>query len=87
MELVWVGWFVFGLIVGVCIGLAERKSDTDNNRHISDPGVDREYSSMDRPSTGEMLNVLYGLKLGACKYEREVMDYIAEELKKGACNE
>lgn len=46
MELIWVGWFVFGLILGVMIGvLAERKSDDGNSNDGNASVRNRDRSS------------------------------------------
>lgn len=52
MELLWVGWFVFGLIVGVMIGV-KGKSDLDSDIRIYHPSRNREHRSMDRVKEGD----------------------------------
>ena len=79
MELIWVLWAVFGLIVGVLIGgLAERKSNGNGDSGSDPDGNAGKPDGMDRPdpTPEEISTVLYLLRLGASCREKKVIDYL-----------
>lgn len=79
MELIWVLWAVFGLIVGVLIGgLAERKSDIDNDIRVYVPSWSRNGRGNNRCTEpmeiDDITNVLQNIALSCTGYERRCVD-------------
>lgn len=82
MELIWVAWAVFGLIMGVLISvLVEREHDKSDNP-VPDPADNgRKHNGMDRhiPTPEEITMILTYFKVGASHRETEVLDYLIDK--------
>ena len=82
MELIWVAWAVFGLIVGVLISvLVEREHDKSDNPVPDSDNNGRKYNGMDRhnPTPEEITMILTYFKVGASCRETEVLDYLIDK--------
>lgn len=82
MELIWVGWCLLGMIMGVFIGaVLETEHDGHNDNHDHSDSDDRKRDGMDRhiPTPEEISTVLYLLRIGASQREKEVIDYLIEK--------
>lgn len=82
MELIWVAWAVFGLIMGMLISvLIEREHDKSDNP-VPDPDDNgRKHNGMDRriPTPEEITMILTYFKVGASCRETEVLDYLIDK--------
>lgn len=82
MELIWVVWFIFGMIMGALVGLlVETKSDGHNDNSSDPVDVVWECNGMDRPdpTPEEISNVLYLFRIGASNREKRVLDYLIDK--------
>lgn len=82
MELIWVAWAVFGLIMGVILGVLVERERNEYNDSISDnPDPDRKCDGMDRriPTPEEITMILTYFKVGASCRETEVLDYLIDK--------
>ena len=82
MELIWVAWAVFGLIVGVILGvLVEREHDKSDNPAPDPTDNGRKHNGMDRriPTPEEITMILTYFKVGASCRETEVLDYLIDK--------
>ena len=84
MELIWVCWFILGLVSGVIVsvfsvckgehdGHCNSVPDSDNNGRERD-GVDRRI-----PTPEEITMILTYFKVGASHRETEVLDYLIDK--------
>lgn len=83
MELIWVAWAVFGLIVGVMIGgMVKREHDNDSDTRIYTPSRNRNRSGDnrrdERMDAEEVINGLQTIRMALSKNEREYLDYACE---------
>ena len=82
MELIWVFWFILGIIAGTVANvLAERESDKHRNSDIDASVTPGERDGMDKPipSPAEIEAVLYILRIGASRREKDVIDYLIDK--------
>ena len=82
MELIWVLWFIFGMIMGASVGLlVERKSDGCSDSSSDSVDTARQSDGMDRPdpTPEEISNVLYLFRIGASNREKRVLDYLLDK--------
>ena len=81
MEMIILSFFIgvvvtiIPTILGVWYG-----SSNDRSSDSSDPVPDRKHRSMVRHTPEEMIDVLQVLRLGTCRYEREVVNDIIDLL-------
>lgn len=88
MEMGCIGFLLGALVaivfvgIGVCFGRLDKgKLSGDSNSDVHNPSDDREYRSVDRHTTEEMIQVLEVLRLGACRHERQILNEIIEMLE------
>lgn len=84
MELIWVLWFIFGLVSGVIVSVFSVCKGTHDGHCDSVPDSDsnsRECDGMDRPdpTPEEISNVLYLFRIGASNREKRVLDYLIDK--------
>ncbi len=84
MELIWVCWFIFGLVSGVIVSVScmvKGTHDRCDNSVPDSPDNGRECNGMDRriPSPEEISNVLYLFRIGASNREKRVLDYLIDK--------
>lgn len=84
MELMWVMWFIFGLVSGVIVSVFSVVKDKHDGHCNSVPDSDnngRERDGMDRPdpTPEEISNVLYLFRIGASNREKRVLDYLIDK--------
>lgn len=82
MELIWVCWFIFGMIMGALVGLLVERESNGNSDNTSDPDVTAgQCDGMDRPdpTPEEISNVLYLFRIGASNREKRVLDYLIDK--------
>ena len=81
MEMIILSFFIgvavtiIPMILGIWYGSSNNRGDSGSN-----PVPDRKHRSMVRHTTEEMKNVLQVLRLGTCRYEREVVNDIIDLL-------
>ena len=83
MELIWVAWAVFGLIVGVLISvLVKRESDDDSDIRVYVPSRDRDRSGdngdIESMDAEEVINGLQNIRMALSRNEKEYLDYACE---------
>ena len=82
MEMIWVCWFIFGLVSGLILyALDEREHYRNRDRDPDVPDAPRELDGVDRniPSSEEIEKVLHYFAIGASHREQEVINYLIEE--------
>lgn len=84
MELIWVCWFIFGLVSGVIVSVfsvVKDKHDGHCNSVPDSDNADRECNGMDRriPTPEEITMILTYFKVGASHRETEVLDYLIDK--------
>lgn len=84
MELIWVMWFIFGLVSGVIVSVscvAKGKHDGCDNSVPDSNNDTRECNGMDRPdpTPEEITMILTYFKVGASHRETEVLDYLIDK--------
>ena len=84
MELMWVMWFIFGLVSGVIVSVfsvCKGEHDGHCNSVPDNDNTDRECNGMDRPdpTPEEISNVLYLFRIGASNREKRVLDYLIDK--------
>lgn len=84
MELIWVCWFIFGLVSGVIVSVfsvVKDKHDGHCNSVPDSDNDDRECNGMDRriPTPEEITMILTYFKVGASHRETEVLDYLIDK--------
>ena len=84
MELIWVCWFIFGLVSGVVVSVFSVCKGEHDGHCNSVPDSDndgRERNGMDRriPTSEEITMILTYFKVGASHRETEVLDYLIDK--------
>lgn len=84
MELIWVMWFIFGLVSGVIASVScvvKDKHDVHCNSVPDSNNDTRECNGMDRriPTPEEITMILTYFKVGASHRETEVLDYLIDK--------
>lgn len=84
MELIWVCWFIFGLVSGVIVSVFSVCKGEHDGHCNSVPDSDnniREHNGMDRriPTPEEITMILTYFKVGASHRETEVLDYLIDK--------
>ena len=84
MELMWVMWFILGLVSGVIVSVfsvVKDKHDGHSNSVSDSDNNDRECNGMDRhiPTPEEITMILTYFKVGASCRETEVLDYLIDK--------
>lgn len=84
MELIWVMWFILGLVSGVIVSVFSVVKDKHDGHCNSVPdsnGNIRERDGMDRhiPTPEEITMILTYFKVGASHRETEVLDYLIDK--------
>ena len=84
MELIWVCWFILGLVSGVVVSawcVVEGKHDRHCNSVPDSNGNIRERDGMDRriPTSEEITDVLRYFRVGASHKETWVLDYLIDK--------
>lgn len=84
MEVIWVCWFIAGLVSGVAVSawcVVEGKHDGHCNSVPDTDKPDRECGSVDRhiPTPEEITMILTYFKVGASNRETEVLDYLIDK--------
>lgn len=84
MELIWVCWFIFGLVSGVIVSVSCMVKGTHDGHCNSVPDSDepdRERDGVDRhiPTSEEITMILTYFKVGASHRETEVLDYLIDK--------
>jgi len=84
MELIWVCWFIFGLVSGVIVSVfsvCKGEHDGHCNSVPDSDNDDRERNGMDRriPTPEEITMILTYFKVGASYRETEVLDYLIDK--------
>lgn len=84
MELIWVCWFILGLVSGVIVSvscLVKGKHDGCDNSVPDSPDNGRECNGMDRriPTSEEITDVLRYFRVGASHKETWVLDYLIDK--------
>lgn len=82
MELIWVLWFIYGLLSGVmAYAVVETELNRNRNRDPDVPDPSGESDGVDRyiPSPEEISEVLRYHRIGASHKEQAVIDYLIEE--------
>lgn len=84
MELIWVMWFIFGLVSGVIVSVfsvCKGEHDGHCNSVPDSDNADRECNGMDRriPTPEEITMILTYFKVGASHRETEVLDYLIDK--------
>lgn len=84
MELIWVCWFIFGLVSGVIVSVScvvKGKHDECDSSVPDSPDNGRECNGMDRhiPTSEEITMILTYFKVGASHRETEVLDYLIDK--------
>lgn len=84
MELIWVCWFILGLVSGVIVSVscvAKGKHDGCDSSVSDSDNPDRECDGMDRhiPTPEEITNVLRYFRVGASHKELMVLDYLLDK--------
>ena len=84
MELIWVCWFILGLVSGVIVSVfsvVKDKHDGHCNSVSDSDNDDRECNGMDRriPTPEEITMILTYFKVGASHRETEVLDYLIDK--------
>lgn len=84
MELIWVCWFILGLVSGVIVSASCVVKDKHDGHCNSVPDSDndgRERDGMDRriPTPEEITMILTYFKVGASSRETEVLDYLIDK--------
>lgn len=84
MELIWVMWFIFGLVSGVVasvFSVCKGKHDGHCNSVPDSDNNGRECNGMDRhiPTPEEITMILTYFKVGASHRETEVLDYLIDK--------
>lgn len=84
MELIWVCWFIFGLVSGVIVSVFsvfKGEHDGHCNSVPDSDNADRECNGVDRhiPTPEEITMILTYFKVGASHRETEVLDYLIDK--------
>lgn len=84
MELMWVMWFIFGLVSGVIASVSCVVKDKHDGHCNSVPDSDnngREHNGVDRriPTSEEITDVLRYFRVGASHKETWVLDYLIDK--------
>lgn len=84
MELIWVCWFIFGLVSGVIVSVFSVCKGENDGHCNSVPDSDndgRECNGVDRhiPAPEEITMILTYFKVGASHRETEVLDYLIDK--------
>lgn len=84
MELIWVCWFIFGLVSGVIVSVWSMVKGTYDGHCNSVSDTDKpdgECNGMDRhiPTPEEITMILTYFKVGASHRETEVLDYLIDK--------
>lgn len=84
MELIWVCWFILGLVSGVIVSVfsvVKDKHDGHCNSVPDSDNDDREHNGMDRriPTSEDITDVLRYFRVGASHKETWVLDYLIDK--------
>lgn len=85
MELIWVCWFIAGLVSGVVVSawcVVEGKSDDDSSVRVYVHSRNRDRSGDNRRDehvdAEEVINGLQNIRMALSRNEREYLDYACE---------
>ena len=84
MELIWVCWFILGLVSGVIVSVfsvCKGEHDGHCNSVPDSDNADRECNGMDRriPTSEDITDVLRYFRVGASHTETWVLDYLIDK--------